>query len=118
MFLEGTFELIQQSCLESLEASVAVTLCGEAFAWEGLPAIYDKMRRYQHDRTGDGTRMVQKVFPSEEAAPSATILNRSLRDKFETLAVHLEAGRREEFMGLFDDLTEPAAYELERGIPI
>lgn len=117
MFLEGTFELIQQSCLESLDASVAVTLCGEAFAWEGLPAIYDKMRRYQHDRTGDGTRMVQKVFPSKESAPSAMILNRSLRDKFEALAVHLEAGRKEEFMGRFDDLTEPAAYELERGDP-
>lgn len=117
MFLEGTFELIQQSCLESLDTSVAVTLCGEAFAWEGLPAMYDKMRRYQHDRTGDGTRMVQKVFPSEESAPSVSILNRSLRDKFEALAVHLEAGRREEFMGLFDDLTEPAAYELERGDP-
>lgn len=117
MFLEGTFELIQQSCLESLDTIVAVTLCGEAFAWEGLPAMYDKMRRYQHDRTGDGTRMVQKVFPSEESPSPASIRSRSLRDEFEALAVHLEAGRREEFMVLFDDLTEPAAYELERGDP-
>lgn len=117
MFLEGTFELIQQSCLESLDAEVAVTLSGEAFAWEGLPAMYDKMRRHQYDRTGDGTRMVQKVFPSEGSPSSASIRSRSLREKFEALAVHLEAGRREEFMGLFNELTEPAAYELERGDP-
>lgn len=117
MFLEGTFELIQQACLESLDATVAVTLSGVAFAWEGLPAMYDKMRRHQHDRTGDGTRMVQKVFPSAGSPSSASIRSRSMSDKFEALTVHLEAGRREEFMGLFDELTEPAGYEHERGDP-
>lgn len=117
MYLEGTFELIQQACLESLDTTVAVTLSGEAFAWEGLPAVYDKMRRYQHDRTGDGTRMVQKVFPKEDAPASASIRSRSLRDKSEALAAHLEAGRRKEFMRLFDELAEPAAYEHGRGDP-
>ncbi|MGG6310650.1 response regulator transcription factor [Paenibacillus macerans] len=116
MFLEGTFELIQQACLESLDTTVAVTLSGDAFAWEGLPAIYDKMRRHQHDRTGDGTRMVQRVFPNEDAPASASVRSRSLRDKSEALAAHLEAGRRAEFMRLFYELAEPA-YEHGRGDP-
>lgn len=116
-FLEGTFELIQQACLESLETEVAVTLSGEAFAWEKLPVIYDKMRRHQHDRTGDGTRMVQKVFPNAVAPAAASIRSRSLRDKFEALAAHLEAGRSEEFMRLFAELAEPAAYEHGRDDP-
>ncbi|MUT68246.1 response regulator [Paenibacillus sp. NEAU-GSW1] len=117
MFLEGTFELIQQACLDSLDVTMAVTLCSQAITWESLPVSYDKMRRQQHFRVGDGNLMVQKVQLNEAAAYSSvsSARDRSLHTKSEALAIHLEAGRREEFLRLFDELTVQAAVEERNG---
>lgn len=99
-FLEGTFELIQQSCRESLEVGMAITLSAEECAWSRLPVVYDKARQVQHYRAGDGERMVQKVQLNEAAVPD-TVRDRFMRDKVETLAAHLEAGRKQEFLRLY-----------------
>lgn len=115
-FLEGTFELIQQSCRESLEVGMAITLSAEESAWSRLPVVYDKARQVQHYRAGDGERMVQKVQLNEAALPD-TLRDRFLRDKVETLAAHLEAGRKEEFLRLFGEMAEPAGQECTRGNP-
>lgn len=106
-FLEGTFELIQQACMATLNVSLAVTLSGEAEAWESLPAAYDRIRRRQHDRPGDGTRMVQTVSLRDEAfGDKPAVAYRASGGKSEMLANHLEAGRRQEFLNLFDELAE------------
>lgn len=116
MYLEGTFELIQQACLESLNIMVAVTLSVEEAAWTALPFHYERARQFQHYRTGDGNRMVQKVLPAEAVMPDS-VRDRSLRDKSETLTAHLEAGRKQEFIRLFDEMVEPAGHESERSNP-
>lgn len=99
-FLEGTFELIQQACRESLEVGIAITLSAEESHWARLPMLYDKARQVQHYRAGDGERMVQRVNLNEAAVPDPG-RDRFLRDKVDTLAAHLEAGRKEEFLQLF-----------------
>lgn len=116
IFLEGTFELIQQACLESLGIMIAVTLGVEESVWASLPFSYEKIRQFQHYRVGDGNRMVQKVVPMEAVLPDS-VRDRSLRDKSETLTAHLEAGRKNEFFTLFEEMVEPASHESERGSP-
>lgn len=107
-FLEGKFELLQQACADSMELTISVTLCGDPCLWKQLPAVYDRIRRQQHWRAGDGTQMVQTV--SLETVETAA-QSRLLRDKAEALAPHLEAGRREEFLKLLEELTELALDE-------
>ncbi|WP_438449319.1 response regulator transcription factor [Gorillibacterium sp. sgz5001074] len=101
-YLEGQFELIQQACLESLELSVAVTLGDRPSDWMKLSSTYDKLRRKRQTRTGDGAQMVQTV--SLEASCCAKM--RSPRDKSDALAAHLDAGRRNEFLLIMEELTE------------
>lgn len=100
-YLVGQFELIQQACLSSLELSVAVTLGDRPSEWTKLSATYDKLRRQGQTRTGDGAQMVRTL--SLEAACCAR--ERSPRDKSDALSAHLEAGRRDEFFQVFDELT-------------
>ena len=115
-FLEGTFELIQQTCQESLGVTVAITLSAEQSTWAMLPGLYDKVRQVQHYRAGDGERMVQRVHLHEATVPDQ-VRDRFLRDKAETLAAHLEAGRKEDFLRLLREMAEPAGQECARGNP-
>lgn len=117
-FMEGIFELIQQACQDSLDTTLAITLSGEAFEWGMLALSYDKMRQHQHFRTGDGASMVQKVFLTESSTVSNSMIGRSIREKYDALGMLLEAGRKDEFMRLFDELSEGAIYEQERGDPV
>ncbi|WP_340022771.1 response regulator [Paenibacillus sp. FSL K6-1096] len=115
-FLEGTFELIQQTCQESLGVTVAITFSAEKARWAMLPNLYDKVRQVQHYRAGDGERMVQRVQLHEAAVPDQ-VRDRFLQGKAETLAAHLEAGRKEDFLRLFREMAEPAGQECARGNP-
>ncbi|MBO7743194.1 response regulator [Paenibacillus sp. MWE-103] len=113
-YLVGQFELIQQACLKNLDLSVAVTLGDRPSEWIKLSSTYDKMRRERQTRTGDGAQMVQAV----NLQASGCAKERSPRDKSDALSVHLDAGRRDEFLLLFDELTESerdigAPYQLE-----
>ncbi len=109
-YLEGQFELIQQACLESLGLSVAVTLGDRPCEWKKLSSFYDKIRRQRQVRIGDGALMVQTAnleasFCTKEGSP---------RDKMDALSAHLESGRRDEFLLLFEELTES---ERDSGAP-
>ncbi|MBM7565832.1 response regulator transcription factor [Paenibacillus sacheonensis] len=109
-YLVGQFELIQSSCSKSLDLSVAVTLADRPCDWTKLSGTYDKMKRQRQIRTGDGAQMVQTV--NMEASCCAK--ERSPRDKSDALSVHLDAGRRDEFLLLFDELTQS---ERDNGAP-
>lgn len=104
-YLEGQFELVQQACLESLGLSVSVTLGNRPCGWKELSSVYDKIRRQRQRRTGDGALMVQTVILDAMNGPCCTP-ERSPRDKSDVLAAHLDAGRRDDFLLLFDELTD------------
>jgi two-component system response regulator YesN len=106
-FLEGTFELIQVACKESLGVKLSVTIGAEETAWATLPQAYDKLREHEHLRAGDGTQMVQSVRLRETESPSRERW-RFPGEKTDMLAAHLEGGRKPEFLSLFDELTGPA----------
>ncbi|WP_223193027.1 response regulator transcription factor [Paenibacillus sedimenti] len=104
-FLEGQFELMQQASKDSLGLTFAVTLCADPCDWNQLSAVYDRIRSQQHMRAGDGAQMVQTI--NVEMIETAA-LSRSLREKAEALAVHLEGGRKEGFLAVLEMLTESA----------
>jgi two-component system response regulator YesN len=106
-FLEGTLELIQDACRESLSIKVSVTMATEPVLWPKLPEAYDRLRERQHLRAGDGTRMVQSVQLHHEES-SSSLRWRFPGEKVETLAAYLEGGRRTEFLCLFDEITMDA----------
>jgi two-component system response regulator YesN len=105
-FLEGEFELIQRACKESLQVSVAVTIGAEPCEWKWLSTAYDSIRRWQHLRAGDGAQMVQ-LAAMKASESSELARERASREKAEALAAHLEGGRRDEFLRIFDEVTTP-----------
>lgn len=113
-FLEGQFELMQRACHDSLGITFAITLCADTCEWKQLSEMYDRIRSQQYWRAGDGAQMVQTVnFETIETAANS----RTLREKAESLAIHLEGGNREGFLHLFNELTETAFDERGNGGP-
>ncbi|MCR2806814.1 response regulator transcription factor [Paenibacillus soyae] len=104
-FLEGTLELVQEACLESLGMETAFTICSTPFTWEALPSAYDRLRQMQHHRAGDGSSMVMTIQanPLDMTGQSQEGLR---AEKLEPLAGLLEAGRRDEFLESLSDLSE------------
>ncbi|CAI6077252.1 response regulator transcription factor [Cohnella sp. JJ-181] len=105
-YLEGQFELIQQACLESLGLSVAITLGDRPCDLKKLSSFYDKIKRQRQRRTGDGALMVQTAIL--DAMDGSCSPERSPRDKSDALAAHLDAGRRDEYLLLYNELTDHA----------
>ncbi|MBB6730905.1 response regulator [Cohnella zeiphila] len=103
-YLEGQFELFQKACMDSLGISVAVTLRDRPCDWKELSSIYDKIRRQRQRKTGDGALMV-RTATLDETDGACSNQERSPREKSDALAAHLDAGRRGEFLLLFDELT-------------
>ncbi|MDQ0192091.1 response regulator [Paenibacillus wynnii] len=62
MFLEGTFELIQQACLESLNIMVAVTLSVEESAWARFPFFTTRQDNYSITESVTETGWCKKCF--------------------------------------------------------
>jgi len=105
-FLEGTLELAQTACSETLNMELAFTVSRQGSSWNDLPAAYDRIRQLQHVRIGDGTNMVMTVEASPPEMPGSS--KESIRgEKFELLAGHLESGRSEAFFSLLKEIFGP-----------
>lgn len=104
LFLEGTLELIQEACLESLGASVSFTFNGNPCDWSGLPDRYARLRRLQQMKIGGGLSVILK--DGEGHADGCTGKDgMALGVKTDHLKAHLEAGREEDFMMELDRLS-------------
>lgn len=104
-YLEGTLELVQTACLDALDAEISFAISGLPCRWEWLADTYERIRQMQHDRAGDGAHMVMTVRtePKHSAEPPQESVR---REKFDLLAGHLEAGRREAFMEQLQQMTK------------
>lgn len=109
-FVEGTLELIQQACFESLEIGLSFTMSGEHTAWNGLTNQYDRLRQLQRMRIRDDIPLIQIDHVRGAEIPSAPDVIR-IGPKIEVLSVHLDAGRAEDF---FLCLKEIESYTLSK----
>jgi two-component system response regulator YesN len=108
-YVEGIFELIEQACTNSLEITLAFTLARNSIPWSSLSTAYDNLRQLQTVRVGDGTHMVHTVLLEETMdtiSASEPLLRRSAIEHAEMLAIHLESGRKEEFVQMFEEIVE------------
>lgn len=97
LYLEGTLELIQQSCLDSLGLSVSFILSSSPCQWENVSSQYDRLRQLQQLKMGEDIPMILK----DRGMESEGTLTREGADtshKADILEAHLEAVRQEEFM--------------------
>lgn len=108
-YLEGLFELIEQACTDSLEITLAFTLANNLIQWSFLSTAYDKLRQLQTVRVGDGTHMVHTVHIKEAVEivnPAGSMIQRSAIENAEMIAIHLESGRQEEFLHMFEGIVQ------------
>ncbi|MEX1028887.1 MAG: AraC family transcriptional regulator [Paenibacillaceae bacterium] len=92
-----------------MEITLAFTLAKNLIQWSSLSTAYDKLRQLQTVRVGDGTHMVHTVLIKETAeivSASGSMLQRSAIENAEMLAIHLESGRQEEFLQMFEGIVE------------
>jgi len=104
-YLEGTLELIQQACLESLGVSISFTISGSACEWNEITNQYDRLRQLQKMRIGDGVSLIQ-IDRNEQTNLSNMNEGYRLGPKVEVLSAHLDAGRSDEFFICFDEITQ------------
>ncbi len=104
--MEGTFELMGQACMDSMGVSIAFTISCHAYGWSSLPSVYEQLRQLQSVRVGDGTNLVQVAQIEETTDLAGSFFVHSSKENVEILAIHLEGGRRKEFLEVYDETTK------------
>ncbi|MFB9327727.1 helix-turn-helix domain-containing protein [Paenibacillus aurantiacus] len=103
-YLQGTLELISETCLESLKLTITFIIASSACEWEGITKQAERLRQLQQMKLGDGlplitTDRIEQEVPSEQKEAGR------IAQKAEVLAAHLEAGKRERFYETLADMT-------------
>ncbi|WP_020619991.1 helix-turn-helix domain-containing protein [Paenibacillus daejeonensis] len=102
-YLEGTLELVQEACMESLGLPSSFTISGAPSAWRDVREQHERLRQQQQMRIGDGISMI--ITDRTEAQDSGSVRDGGrVNQKVEQMAAHLEAGREEEFNQLFEEV--------------
>ncbi|RIX59250.1 helix-turn-helix domain-containing protein [Paenibacillus nanensis] len=103
-YLEGTLELVQEACQASLQSSVSFTVSGSLCEWEEVPPRYERLRRLQQLRIGDGLAMIL-MDRAEQGEADALKEAASIDQKAAIMEVYLEGGKAAEFLGELDMLS-------------
>ncbi len=107
-YLEGTLELIQETCLQSLRLPIAFSISGSSCGWEAINRQYDRLRQLQLMRIG-GEGMTIIVTDRGEQLEEPHELHRKeeglVAPKAEMLAAFLDAGKPEKFDEIFEELS-------------
>ncbi|WP_238649499.1 response regulator [Paenibacillus piscarius] len=105
-YLEGTLELIQDACRQTLDLPVAFTVSGAACAWTELSGQYGRLHRLQQVKIGEGIPMVQIDRAGRPEADSLREAGVRLHQRVENLAAHLDAGRQERFAETLEEIRD------------
>ncbi|CAM3223394.1 response regulator [Paenibacillus lupini] len=109
-YLEGTLELIQETCLQSLGLPIAFTISGTPCAWNAMNRQYERLRQLQLMKIdGDGMTIIL-TDRGEQLEDSIEQLQRKeewqISSKAEMLAAFLEAGKADKFGEIFEELSK------------
>lgn len=102
-YIEGTLELVQESCAASLGISITFTFSGHECDWSQIPRQYERLRLLQWMRIGDGVSMVLMDRYDEPwvASPKEAV---RISSRVEAMSGFLETGRFQSFYELFEEL--------------
>ena len=103
-YLEGTLELIQESCRETLGLTIAYTVSGASCEWRDITRQFERLHQLQQMKIGDGISML--LIDRVNALAFDDVRDRTIRlnHRVENLAAHLEAGREERFFETFNEI--------------
>ncbi|MEK3734132.1 response regulator [Paenibacillus sp. FSL M8-0334] len=105
IYSEGTLELIQEACLDSLGLVISFTISGYPCRWEDVTPQYERLRKLQQLKMGNGIPMILKDQVDSSQAPHCKE-GVETSHKAGILEAHLEAGRENEFMKELEQLSE------------
>ncbi|TYP76837.1 response regulator transcription factor [Paenibacillus methanolicus] len=103
-YLQGTLELISETCLESLNLTITFIIGSSSCEWASITKQAERLRQLQQMKLADGlplitTDRIEREVPSEQKDTGR------IAQKAEVLAAHLEAGKRERFYETLADMT-------------
>lgn len=107
-YLEGTLELIQETCLQSLGLPLAFTISGASCGWDAINRQYERLRQLQLMKIGDEGMTIIVTDRGEQLEDSHELKNKEegqVAPKAEMLAAYLEAGKAEKFKETFEELS-------------
>ncbi|CAI6045147.1 HTH-type transcriptional activator RhaR [Paenibacillus sp. JJ-100] len=102
-YIEGTLELVQKSCLASLDESIAFTFSGRGCEWFHIPQQYERLRLLQWMKFGDGVSMVLRDHYEKPPVGSPKESVR-ISSRVEAMSGFLETGRFQSFYDIFEEL--------------
>ncbi|WP_338551912.1 helix-turn-helix domain-containing protein [Paenibacillus sp. KS-LC4] len=103
-YLEGTLELIQETCLESLGLTIAFTISGASCEWEAVSQQYERLRQLHQMTITDGLSIIL-TDRMEQLEPANRKEDSMIAQKTELMEAYLEAGRREKFYEVVEEMT-------------
>lgn len=103
-YLEGTLELIQETCLESLGLTIAFTISGASCNWEAVSQQYERLRQLHQMTIADGLSIIL-TDRTEPLEPSNRKEDSMIAQRTELMEAYLEAGRREKFYEVVEEMT-------------
>ncbi|WP_367649747.1 helix-turn-helix transcriptional regulator [Paenibacillus sp. NEAU-GSW1] len=112
-YLEGTLELIQESCLQSLSLPVAFTISGASCGWDEMSQQYKRLRHLQLMKIGGEGITVIVTDRGEQLEDSHELYKKNegqVAPKAEVLSAFLEAGKVEKFNEIFEELSMVMLY--------
>lgn len=108
-FAKGNIELIQNTCLKSVNASVSFALDDSPSCWCELPDRFSALKMVLNYRIGQDSAMLsttRKVMEKElKCSQEKEFKLSTCRMKLEMLAEALEYGKKEGFFSLLDEMT-------------
>ncbi len=110
-YLEGTLEMVQEACFHSQALPISFTLSGSPCRWSSITEQYERLRKLQQMKLGDGIPVIVKDRVEAEEVASGRE-GQMLSYRASQLEAHLEGGREQEFIEGLDQLEQ---YVLHRG---
>ncbi|MGG4143121.1 response regulator [Paenibacillus algorifonticola] len=103
-YLEGTLELIQETCLESLGLTIAFTISGASCEWAAVSQQYERLRQLHQMTIADGLSIIL-TDRTEQLEPSNRKEDSMIAQRTELMQAYLEAGKREKFYEVVEEMT-------------
>ncbi|GAF66592.1 putative response regulator [Bacillus sp. TS-2] len=104
-YLEGTLELIQEECLDSIGVHLQFTISKEIENWKSISFHYDRLRQLQQLKMGTGFPGIMKEIEDTISSAKKSV---NAKQKVDILTAHLEANRVEEFFEEFHEIRTAA----------
>lgn len=110
VYIKGSAELIQNTCVESLNASVSFALDDSPCRWREVPDRFEALKMVLNYRIGQDSGMLlterkamEKDIQKNQEKGNTKLSSKRLQ--FELLSETLEFGKKEDFFSLLNEIT-------------